>query len=189
LFSVTGAEHPFPHGVCAFPLSADADFYISRLAQKAEQSDCRAAEEARLLVALLFSEILCGRLSRGQGAAEAPKHTKHINAIEQYVNGHIYQKITASTVAAAVFLSPRQVARVVSATYGCSLSQLVNGKKLDAAQMLLQNTDLFRICQRLQCTAPVLSIPADSLFTELFQYLGQFQFSYRFFVQFRHSIS
>jgi AraC-like DNA-binding protein len=142
LFSVTGAEHPFPHGVCAFPLSADADFYISRLAQKAEQSDRRAAEEARLLVALLFSEILCGRLSRGQGAAEAPKHTKHINAIEQYVNGHIYQKITASTVAAAVFLSPRQVARVVSATYGCSLSQLVNGKKLDAAQMLLQNTDL-----------------------------------------------
>ena len=44
--------------------------------------------------------------------------------------------------AAAVFLSPRQVARVVSATYGCSLSQLVNGKKLDAAQMLLRNTDL-----------------------------------------------
>ena len=142
LFSVVGGAPPFLNEVRALPLSSDAVFYTKRLAQKAEQTDERSAADAALLVALLFSEILGDRLAKSKSASEIQRPSKHINAIEQYVNGHIYQKITANEVAEAVFLSPRQVARIVSATYGCSLSQLVSGKKLDAAQMLLQKTDL-----------------------------------------------
>ena len=142
LFSTKDGEHPFFHEISTLPLSADAIFYTQRLAQKSERHDKRSAADARLLAALLFSEILGERLVQRTPTPIASKPSKHINTIEQYINAHVYQRIVASEVANAVFLSQRQVARIVLATYGCSLSQLINNKKLDAAQMLLQKTDL-----------------------------------------------
>ena len=39
-------------------------------------------------------------------------------------------------------MSTRQVSRIIAKEYGCTLSQLVNDKKLDSAKMMLKNTDM-----------------------------------------------
>lgn len=139
------AERPLsflPSGICALPLSDDAILYVRKMAQKTEDECEKSQHEAELLTALLFSELMGDLIVSGEHTHKSKGATKHINKIEQYVNGHVYERITLENVAKAMFLSPRQVSRIVTAECGCTLSQLVNAKKLDAAQMLLCNTDM-----------------------------------------------
>ncbi len=165
LLFTTEKRIPFlPEGICALPLTEDAVFYIRKMAQKTEEESPQSQREAELLTALLFSELMGDLASDGQAAPMQKGAAKHINEIEQYVNAHIYQKVTLSAVAKAVFLSPRQVSRIVAAEYGCTLPQLVNAKKLDAAQMLLCNT-----CMSVSEIAAKVAPGAENYFYQLFK--------------------
>ncbi len=164
LFVAEQGGDPLPDGICALPLSADSRFYITKMAEKAECEGEQAEQECAWLTSLLFSELM-GSLHTARGTAAAkPIISKHVNEIEQYINANLYKKITLGDVAGAVFLSQRQISRIVAAEYGCSLSQLVTAKKLDAAQMLLCNTDM-----SVSAVAAEVGVGAENYFFRLFK--------------------
>jgi len=124
----------------ALPLSAEDIFYIRRAAAclKPPQPDIG---EARLLIRLLFHRIL-GQLLPQPPAGTEGRNCGHINAIEQFLNSHLSERITLSDVAAHVYLSSRQVSRIVAKEWGCTLLELITDKRLDRARLLLEKTDL-----------------------------------------------
>ena len=64
-----------------------------------------------------------------------------IGAIESYINTHIKEKITLSDVANHVYMSNKQVSRIIMREYKMPLSELITQKKLQIAQALLKKTD------------------------------------------------
>ena len=89
---------------------------------------------------------------------------RHINAIEQYINANVFNKITMKDLSRHIFLSTRQISRIIFAEYGCSLSQLVKSKKLDAAEMLIKNTDIV-----ISAVASQVNIGSDNYFYAVFK--------------------
>lgn len=123
-------------------LQEDGAFYIAQAARKLEEGTPASGREARLLIELLFSRILHAILPEERPADTTGTTSGHMNAIEQYINSHLSQKITLAAVADHVYLSTRQVSRIIAKEWGCSLVELVTEKKLARAQMLLKNTDM-----------------------------------------------
>ena len=95
-----------------------------------------------MLASLLFSALFRA-LVPDEPHHEAIAHSaRHMHEIEYFINSRLEQRVTLSDAAAHVFLSTRQVARIVQQVYGCTFSELVAEKKLAAAEMLLRNTDM-----------------------------------------------
>ncbi|MBO5908204.1 MAG: helix-turn-helix transcriptional regulator [Clostridia bacterium] len=136
---VNSIKNALDNNISALALSEDTAFYVQRACQKLEAS---AINEAGHLIALIFSEVIASLSDFGATSENERIETKHISAIETYVNSNIGSRLTLTDVASNVFLSPRQVSRVVKKEYGCTLSELVKDKKLASAEMLIKNTDL-----------------------------------------------
>ncbi|MBQ8441263.1 MAG: AraC family transcriptional regulator [Clostridia bacterium] len=129
-------------GVCELPLSEDTEYYIRAIARKSEENSPDAEEDVSLLTTLIFGELMRLLLPDGRRLAPQRSGSKHIAAIETYINTNYHRRLTLSEVAAEVYLSTRQVSRILRSEYGCTLSQLVIDKKLAQAQMLLRSTEL-----------------------------------------------
>ena len=122
------------------PLDIPDAFYIQRAAAclREPQPDIH---EIRLLIRLLFHRILMLLLPQ-QDTKNTEPDCGHVNTIEQYINNHLSEKISLADVAAHVYLSTRQVSRIVSKEWGCTLVELVTQKRLDKSRILLEKTDL-----------------------------------------------
>lgn len=129
-------------GICQLELGSDQAFYIAQAAEKLEEGTEEADMEAKLLIELLFTRIISALLPRQRPTGEKPEPSGHINAIEQYINNHLSQRITLGDVAAHVYLSTRQVSRIIAKEWGCSLVELVTEKKLARAEIMLRKTDM-----------------------------------------------
>lgn len=129
-------------GIRTLELQEDGAFYIAQAARKLEEGSSAFGSEAKLLIELLFSRILHTILPEERTADITGMTSGHMNAIEQYINSHLSQKITLADIAAHVYLSTRQVSRIIAKEWGCSLVELVTEKKLAKAEMLLKNTDM-----------------------------------------------
>ena len=127
------------NGVTVLDLHDDPVFYVKRACEKLEAALLKDAEH---LIALIFSEVFSLLSAEDGDKGSESLGTKHISAIEKYINSNIGKKITLTEVADNVYLSARQVSRVVKREYGCTLGELVREKKLAAAEMLVKNTDL-----------------------------------------------
>ena len=127
-------------GIHTLPLDQTDAFYIHRAATclMDPQPDI---QEIRLLLQLLFHRILV-LLVPQQDAENLEPDCGHINTIEQYLNNHLSEKISLADVASHVYLSTRQVSRIVSKEWGCTLVELVTQKRLDRSRILLEKTDL-----------------------------------------------
>ena len=129
-------------GLCELELSSDIEYYIRALVRKSAQDSLASEKDSELLANLIFNDILC-RLIPDQAQRDSTgSETRHIGTIETYINDNFKGKIRLSDVARQVFLSTRQVSRIIQREYNCTLSQLVIQKKLMSAQMMLKNTDL-----------------------------------------------
>ncbi len=133
-------------GIYQLPLSEDISYYIRAIARKTEESTPGAEREVELLTTLIFCELLGQFLPEEQRQEPRRNESKHIAAIETYINANYHQRVTLSDVASHVFLSTRQVTRILQREYGCSLSHLLMEKRLAQAQMLLKNTS-FSVAQ------------------------------------------
>lgn len=122
-------------------LSDDVEYYIKALSGKSEEGTERAEKDVKLLAELIFNEII-GNIIQNDEIRLGGVESKHIGAIETYINANFRKKITLSQIASLVYLSTRQVARIIQKEYGCTLCELVNNKKLEAAKMMLKNTDM-----------------------------------------------
>ena len=129
-------------GICQLELDADLAFYIVQAAKKLEEGTEDACREAKLLMELLFTRIIAALLPREASPSVVEDPSGHMNAIEQYINNHIAQRITLGDIAAHVYLSTRQVSRIIRREWGCSLVELVTEKKLASAEIMLKKTDM-----------------------------------------------
>jgi len=129
-------------GICQLDLEEDLAFYIAQAAKKLEEGTEDAGREAKLLIELLFTRIVAALLPSEKSPCVAENPSDHINAIEQYINSHLARRITLGDIAAHVYLSTRQVSRIIAKEWGCSLVELVTEKKLARAEIMLKKTDM-----------------------------------------------
>ena len=129
-------------GIVSFDISEDVVFYINTLSNKSDICSVASEKDVELLASLIFNEIVSMLLAIEHAPYQINAESKHIGAIETYINSNFQRKITLLDISSQVYLSNKQVARIIRKEYDCTLSELVNNKKLDAAKMMLKNTDL-----------------------------------------------
>ena len=151
-------------GVCRMPISTDMEYYISALARKSEEETAMSEKDVELLASLIFNELVNLLAPETGNSYVRSAESKHIGAIETYINDNFYKKIRLSDVAAQVYLSDRQVSRILQKEYGCTLSELVNEKKLASAKMMLKNTDA-----KISEIASHVNLGAENYFYMLFK--------------------
>ena len=83
-------------------------------------------------------------VSDEQNEAKGKKasHSRYVSLIEAYVQKNYAEKINLSTLAGELYLSTKQVSRIIKKEYDCTFSELINRKRMSAACMLLKNTDM-----------------------------------------------
>ncbi len=138
----TDLENVVKNKISAVKLSDDAVFYARRAAEKLESSSLWDDKDAELLITLLFNEITEAILPDAKADGATQISQRHINAIESIVNRHLKSGVKLSDIAKEVYLSKRQVSRIIAKEYGCSLPELINNKRLKAAEILLRTKDI-----------------------------------------------
>ena len=132
----------FDGGIYKTQMSEDVEFYIKALSRKNDKSTATAEKDVELLATLIFNELLSLIDPDKNSKILSRAESKHIGAIETYINANFSKKITLTNVAEQVYLSTKQVSRIIKKEYDCTLSQLVTDKKLAAAKKLLKDTDM-----------------------------------------------
>lgn len=127
--------------ISAFELSDDVDYYIRAFARKSKEDTHSAEKDAALLAELIFREII-SFISAIDTLDDFKHESWCIGAIENYINSHLKEKITLSDVANHVYMSNKQLSRIILREYGVPLSELVVQKKLHIARAFLKNTDM-----------------------------------------------
>lgn len=128
-------------GITTIPLGENELFYATRLNEVCANS-CESDDIVHL-ISLLFSCIIKKLVPPAQNEKDVQnKHQIYISIIEQYISTHANERIVLSDIAKELFLCPKQVARIIKKEYGCTLSELINRKKLSCACMLLKYTSL-----------------------------------------------
>lgn len=157
-------QNKLNRGICRIDMSYDTEYYIKALSRKSEAETVVSEKDVELLATLIFNELVCGLIPEIGGKYLNTTESKHIGAIETYINANLQKKITLTDVASQVYLSNRQVARILQKEYGCTLSQLVNEKKLASAKMMLKDTDM-----KISEIALSVNLGAENYFYMLFK--------------------
>lgn len=161
--------------ITVLPLAEDAAFYIREMARRSEEGDSAAQEDTQRLAALVFSGLLRLLLPENAQHGTLPHSARHMHEIEYFINSNLARRITLSDVAAHVYLSPRQVSRIVRQECGCTVAELVMEKKLAAAEMLVRNTDM-----KISAIAQQVNLGAEHYFYACFRRrYGQSPLQYR----------
>lgn len=146
LFAFNGdsyLEKQLNTGICELPITEDIAFYIKKFTEKSLINTSFAEIDSIHLAWLIFNNVFSNLNNANiKNNNKKKKISIHINAIESYINNNIYNKITLTEVAKNVFLSPKQVARIIKNEYNCSFSTLITEKRLDIATVMLKNTDM-----------------------------------------------
>lgn len=127
--------------VTLLPITDDESFYITHIAQAISGRLFRDSTEH--FVPLLFGEIFRRLLPENTPIGEKmQKSGKYINTIDTYICAHYCENITLADIAAELYLCEKQISRIIRKEYGCSLSDIVNRRRLAAASMLLKYTTM-----------------------------------------------
>ncbi len=175
LFSADDVDVNIYDGIEAFSVSPECMHYIRRAAECYEDNDEKSVKDTELFISLAFNEIIDKVVCTQKENPTRKKTAKHISTIERYINANIFAKVTLADVSKHIFLSTRQIERIIKEEYGCGLLQLVNSKKMDAAEMLIKNTDI-----KISEIARQVSIGSENYFYSLFkQKYGMTPLQYR----------
>ena len=144
LFSVTKSsfQNIRSDSITDFPMTDDIAFYINKLAQKVTSRTKTADQDCKCLTLLLFSELSESVYKDSRIFKPRQFVSENISRIDGYINSHIGQRFTLEDLSRAVFLSTRQVSRIIEKEYSKSFVELVTEKRLAAAEMFLKNTTL-----------------------------------------------
>lgn len=144
-------------GINTLDMTSTASFYIRQFTEQLLLSSRDSEAAAQHLAALLLTEVLLPFRQEMHGS-DKKSHSKsrHISAVEEFINLNIHRKFSLADVSAAIFLSTRQISRIIEQEYGCSFSQLVMNKRLDHCRMLLENTEMpvYQIAQQVFSDTP-----------------------------------
>lgn len=127
--------------VTVLEITEDEKFYVTHIASTISGKLPR--DSAAHLVALLYGELFCRLLPENTALGENTKKSgKYINTIDTYIAAHYCENITLSDIAGELYLCEKQISRIIRKEYGCSLSEVVNRRRLTAACMLLKYTTM-----------------------------------------------
>lgn len=125
--------------ISLFEFTEDLTFYVSRLAQCIDRED--SSEKTTHLLYLIFSGIFERINIENAKQKSAKNQNKYIHIIESYIN-NCEKQVRLKDLAEELYLSQKQVSRIIKKEYGCTFSELINRRRLNVACSLLTRTDL-----------------------------------------------
>lgn len=121
-------------------ITDDIAFYIEKFAEKIEKN---SESEAYHLASLLFENIFRNiRTDKVSSSKKVNSKANNIGNIEIFINRNLGKKITLKDVSKSIFLSEKQISRIIEKEYGCTFSELLTEKRLAISEVLLKNTDM-----------------------------------------------
>lgn len=134
----------FDKEIVELSMNEDECYYVSQLCGVIQKNNSYA--EVRYLILLLLYKMLVrvvpGNLQTDTKKIGEQNYAYYINLIDHYLNNYFYENICMENLASEMYLSARQVSRIIKKEYGCTFKQLLNRKRLFAASVLLKNTEL-----------------------------------------------
>lgn len=147
LFSFTCKEEELffkgtsDNAITQIPLDEDTLFYIQKVADITEKKG--DDNDVYHLLSLLFSNLFKKFSNQPKSInLKIKKPTNHMGNIEEFINKNIRNKITLKTLSENMFLSEKQISRIIQKEYGMSFTELIKEKRLAIACALLTNTDM-----------------------------------------------
>lgn len=141
-----GMEHEAAYGL--------SDFYI----QKADQ--CRTPEQILRLHGIMSIDYA----KRMAALNKEGVFSKPVAKCMDYIYSSLHTRITLAALAGYVHLNPNYLSRLFKKETGISISLYIQGKKIEAAQNMLEFTD-----DSVSQIASTLSFPTQSYFIEVFK--------------------
>jgi len=142
-------------------LNDSTRFYINELFTKSKNE--LSSKAIPHLLSLIFIEIFSDFANVTPNNSSAINNT-YVSAIEQYIYNNSNKRITLDDLANEIHICARQVSRIIKQEYGCSLSELLNEKRLNIAKMLLTTTQ-----HTLNEISEMVGYPNEKMFREKFK--------------------
>lgn len=101
---------------------------------------CAALEILRILLLLTKTDDVPHNVSRD--ASYYGGELKRIAHLEEIVETRYAQPLTNEAIAAMLYISPRQLTRIVKQRYGTTLHAVITKRRVEAAHSMLTHTDL-----------------------------------------------
>lgn len=117
---------------------SDEIFYITKVFDSKKSG---IATDDFHFISLLFS-CLFGRMVTTPKEDKQDKYKIYINTIEDYIHDNYTSSIHISNIAELLYISPKQVTRIIKRAYNCTLSELINTHRVMVACMLLTRTNM-----------------------------------------------
>ena len=117
----------------------DILFYLN---ETLSEDDYIQEEKVISCLTLLFSEIMALLKIRGKKVDTADNDNKYVSSIDYIIHNEFNKKIDLQYIASRLYLSTKQVSRIIKKNFKSSLSELILQKKLSVARLLLIETDL-----------------------------------------------
>ncbi len=129
-----------PNKISQLQMNDEVVLYLKQL-DKALSKNPVNENEITSLLTLIFVQLL--DLFGVKNEDEVNTETnQYLPIIDHIINTDFDKNINMRYLADKLFLSTRQVARIIKKNYNCSLSQLIVQKKLSISCLLLSKTDL-----------------------------------------------
>lgn len=129
-----------PNQISQLQINDEDVLYLKQL-DKSLSKETINEDEISSLLTLIFVQLLdiLGVKNEDEVFTET---NQYLHVIDQIINTEFDKNINMVYLANKLFLSTRQVARIIKKNYNCSLSQLIVQKKLSVSCLLLSKTDL-----------------------------------------------
>ena len=127
--------------ITQIPIDEDTLFYIQKVADITEKKG--DDNDVYHLLSLLFNNLFKKFCNQPKNInSKIKKPVNHIGNIEEFINKNIRNKITLKTLSENIFLSEKQISRIIQKEYGMSFTELIKEKRLAIACALLTNTNM-----------------------------------------------
>ena len=129
--------------IFAFTTASSQDRYINELFLATREQTALSNEAAVAALQLIFYNIM--KTNSVCSAKKASSKESYLILIENIIDNQSLDpaaRVDLGTAAKELHLSRKQTARIIYKYYGTTLSELVNEKRLEVAELLLTTTDL-----------------------------------------------
>ena len=124
------------------PLSDNVLTYLSEIEKIFFSSRWASSTRLHSLLTLLFIEVFDLLGIENNEKAPTDELHKYVQTIDQIINLEFDKKINLQYLADRLFLSTRQLARIIKKYYNLTLTEIITRKKLNVASVLLTNTNM-----------------------------------------------
>jgi AraC-like DNA-binding protein len=126
--------------ITVLPINEERSFYLKK-ADELQNAEFFSNERFEHLIYLLFTDVI-SELAPPQKATAGEKHRNYIKSIQDYLTFHYNEKLPITDLAELLYLSPKQVARIIRKEYNCTFSEMLTAHRLEVACMLLIRSDM-----------------------------------------------